>query len=313
MNVLVTGGYGHIGIYLVRRLLEAGDTVVVFDQSSTPNPIPYPFDPKAYPKLTAVAGDVRDLDTLEATCKAHNIDHIAHMSAMLAAESKLDPMKSIGVNCMGAANVFEVARHLSLKRVVWPSSISVYGSQSQYGDKPLPNDAPHYPRDLYGVCKSFSERLAAIYSSQYGLNIVAIRFPQGYGFGRTRGGGIWTVDLFVNSVAGRPVVIPNGDDRHNFILVEDEADVVFTALKAEKIASGAYNMSGEVASKKDALAYVKELVPAVDVTLSPGNHNPTYLYDDSALRQQLGWKPKHTLKEGIKKTVDFAKQHGAYR
>ncbi len=308
MNVLVTGGYGHVGIYLVRQLLEAGDRVVVFDQSEVPNPMLYPFDPKAWPTLTNVVGDIRDLAALEDTCRKHDVKYLAHLTAMLAADSKGDPLKSVGVNCLGAQNAFEVARRLGMKRVVWASSLSVYGPQSAYGQKLLPNDAPHYPRDLYGICKSFAERLATIYSDQYGLNIVGIRFTQGYGVGRTRGGGLWTVDLTQNSVTGKPVTVPNGDDTHNWILVEDEADVVFAALKHPSIKSGSYNMSGEVASKKQVVEQIMALVPNAQITLIPGKHDHAHLFDDSLLRRELGWRPKHTLKEGIEKTVRFAKE-----
>jgi len=308
MNVMVTGGYGHVGIYLVRQLLEAGDRVVVFDQNTTPNPMHYPFDPKDWPNLTFVQGDIRNMAQLEETCRKYEIESLAHLVAMLAAESKLDPVKSVEVNCNGIQNSFEAARRLGMKRVVWTSSLSVYGPQSAYGDKPLANDAPHYPRDLYGICKSFGERLATIYSDAYGTNIVAIRFTQGYGVGRMRGGGLWTVDMTQNSVTGKPIVIANGDDSHNWILAEDEADVVFTALKKDKVKSGSYNMSGEVASKKEVAAYVKELAPQANITLTPGKHDPARFFDDSELQKEIGWKPKHTLKEGLRKTVEFAKK-----
>lgn len=309
MNVMVTGGYGHIGIYLVRQLLEAGDKVVVFDQATSPNHMHYAFNPADWPNLTFVKGDIRDIDQLREAATTHKIEYLAHLVAMLAAESKLDPVKSVQVNCIGLQNSFEVARALSMKRVVWTSSLSVYGPQSAYGDNnPLPNDAPQYPRDLYGICKSFGERLAMIYSKDYGMNIVAIRFTQGYGVGRMRGGGLWTVDLTQNSVTGKPVVIANGDDAHNFVLAEDEADVVFTALKAPVIKSGSYNMNGEVATKKEVAAMVKALAPQANITLSPGKHDPARFFDDSALQAEIGWKPKHTLQEGIRKTVTYAKQ-----
>lgn len=308
MNVIVTGGFGHVGIYLVKKLLEAGDNVVVYDISDTPNPIPYDFDPKSFPNFTLVKGDITDLAALETACRKHNIDHMAHMTAMLAAESKLDPLKSVNINCLGTAHAFEVARRLNMKRVVWASSISVYGHPAQYGNKPLPNDAPHYPGDLYGVGKSFGERLATIYSDSYGLNVVGIRFPQGFGIGRTRGGGLWTTDLFQNSMTGKPITIPNGDDTHNWILVEDEADVIFTALKAPKIKSGSYNMCGEIASKKEVVEMVRELAPNIQISLAPGKRDHCYQYDDTLLTQEIGWKPKHTLREGVRKTVQFAKQ-----
>lgn len=308
MNILVTGGYGHIGTYLVKALLDAGDNVVVLDKLSSPSRMHYPFDAKAWPTLKFVQGDIRDAELLERICRESKIEVIAHMVAMLAAESKLDPVASVEVNCNGTLNVFDVARRLSLKRVVWSSSLSVFGAQSQYGEVPLPNDAPHYPRDLYGVCKSFGERLGTIYSESYGVNIVGVRFTQGYGVGRERGGGMWTVDLTQNSVRGKPVVIPNGDDSHNWVLAEDEADVIFSAVKADKVKSGNYSMSGEVASKKEVTAIVKELVPEAKISLQPGKFDHARLFDDSMLQRELGWKPKHSLREGLKKTVEYARK-----
>lgn len=302
-NILITGGYGYIGTYLVKKLVESGDRVLVFDQNTRPNSMAYSFTPEEWPNLKNIRGDVTNFADLEATCENYDIEYLVHLAALLSRSDEPDPFKAVEVNCLGTMAVFEAARKLSLKRVIWASSIAVYGPQYLYGEQPISNDAPHYPKNLYGVCKSFGEKIAALYSRRYSLNIVGFRFPIGYGIGRTGGKGIWVVDLFENSVKGKAVVISGGDDIVNLILVDDEADLIFTALKQEKVKSETYNVSGEVCSKKDLAHYVKELIPNAQISLSPGKMDLAFLFDDSLLQQELTWKPKHCLKDGIQKTV----------
>ena len=154
-----------------------------------------------------------------------------HTAAIIGgAESAL----TTRVNCDGTVNIFEVARKLNIKKVVFASSIAVFGPQERYAEEYIPNDAPHFPSSVYGATKSFGEACGRFYFSAHGLDTVAIRLPHIYGLGRTRGIGRQVDDeLFIKPVLlGVPGRVPFGDDVHNWLYVEDAARALVTAAWA---------------------------------------------------------------------------------
>src|SRR5216684_3044310 len=130
-TTLITGGTGFIGAHLAKRLLGAGDRVVLFDARPDAQAIQ-----DIERDVTLVRGDVTLLTDLLRAVKMHRVDRIAHLAYILGPENEANPPLAIQVNGVGTNNVFEAVRLEGLQRVTWTSSVAVYGSfQWSGGDR----------------------------------------------------------------------------------------------------------------------------------------------------------------------------------
>ena len=99
--------------------------------------------------------------------------------------------------------------------------MAVFGSPEDYHFQPIDNDAPHFPKFIYGACKSLNERYATHYFNEYGVDTIGLRFTAVYGVGRTRGMSSFSTKLIENVALGHPAVVPFGDDTIDWQYVED--------------------------------------------------------------------------------------------
>lgn len=127
MAFLVTGGTGFIGSHLVRRLVEMGCEVVIYDVSPKTAALG-----EVAGEVDVVRGDVLDVVSLMDTIKGHGVDRIVHLAYLLITESRENPTRALRVNCEGTNNAFEAARLMGMRRVVWASSAAVYGPGDYY-------------------------------------------------------------------------------------------------------------------------------------------------------------------------------------
>src|SRR5699024_10292982 len=132
--------------------------------------------------------------------------------------------------CLGTAALFDAARAAGLRRVVWASSVAVFGPSSIYPPGPLADDAPHRPATVYGSCKSLCETLALRAHRVDGLDVVGLRLSVVYGAGRLRGYMSYPSHLLRAAAAGEAVHIPYGPQRLHWQHVEEVAAMIATAL-----------------------------------------------------------------------------------
>ena len=140
------GGYktGGMNVYVRETAIELGrrgHAVDVFTR-----------DDGAYPEIVPLAPGVR----------------VVHLAATLTSSSEANPLRTIRVNCEGTINVFDAALALGLSKVVWASSVAVFGAAERQGEH-IANDAYHAPLGLYGAVKSMNERLGVHYQRRRGL------------------------------------------------------------------------------------------------------------------------------------------------
>ena len=205
MTIMVTGGTGFIGARIIRKLLERGQDVVSFDLA--------PPRPTLDSRMNAVPlyrGDVTDMAHLMEAVNTHKVSRIIHLAALLPPASENRPGHGLHVNIQGANNVFEVARWASIERVVYASSIAVYGVQDTFGQHPINEDDPANPVNVYGMTKAVNDFAAAKYIDMYGLDLRGIRICTVFGHGRFTGmtgliGGL----LMSNPAVGKPIDIPS--------------------------------------------------------------------------------------------------------
>jgi nucleoside-diphosphate-sugar epimerase len=306
MNVLVTGGTGFIGAYVVRELLQAGHAVVAYDIQIAQNSLDGVLEEADRSQAILVEGDVTDSAALASAIQKHEIELIAHLASPLSTQTEEDPNFAIQ-NMIGAhLIVLEAARSANLRKVVWASSVGVYGPPDRYETLPLSNDAPHYPTSLYGACKSFNEYLATYYTEKYGVDTLGLRFPLVYGMGRMRGAGMHFVDLVEKPALGLPCRVPLADAVYDWLYVADAARLVVQSLSAGRTKTRNFNVNGEFASMRKAVAIVQRWLPDTVFELEPGEYSIVEEYDASTLKSEVGFTPRWSLERGLHECLNTA-------
>ena len=152
MAVMVTGGTGFIGNRIIRKLIERGEEVVCFDLAPPrSNLAPY------LDRIRMYRGDVTQLPHLLEAINTHQVHKIIHLAALLPPDTEDRPHYAMQVNIGGANNVFEAARWSGIERVVYASSIAVYGVQDTFGERPINEDDLNDPINVYGMTKSVND------------------------------------------------------------------------------------------------------------------------------------------------------------
>jgi UDP-glucose 4-epimerase len=306
-QILVTGGAGFLGSYVVRDLLRAGEDVIVFDSIVTPNALDSVLDRRDRARIRVEQGDVSDGWRLLRLCERHGVDRIVHLASPLTNAIRESPATGVAAMCGGTANVFEAARALEVRRVVWASSISVFGQPpgGQVG-----NDAARRPQSLYGSGKVLCEDLAAAYRSDAGVDSIGLRLTVLYGAWRLRGWGPsfgQDGDPISSALHGESIVVHEPELRLDWLYVEDAAALVCRSLDAPTPADHVFNTSGEAATRHEFAERIAEAVASSVVVVAPGvettSSRETHAFDDSALRSQIGYGSHHSLREGIAATV----------
>jgi len=303
MNVLVTGGTGFIGAYTIRDLLREGHKVVSFDASPDLSIMSGALNQSEIEKTVRVFGDIGDLPLILNTIKIHGIERIAHFASLQIPASDANPHLAVKVNCEGTANILEACRIADIKRLVWASSIAVFGPPVLYGDKPVANNAPHHPVSVYGACKSLNEYLATHYSEKYDVDTIGFRFTAVYGVGRVRGKSSFTTKMIEMAAKGDPYTVPYGDDIVDWQYVEDVSKLVVNTLKlTRKTRTRVFNTQGDVRPVIDGVNHLKRISGRMNLTVEHGKFGIPWRYDTSCLKDEIGFEPGYTMERGIEKT-----------
>lgn len=314
MTYLVTGGTGLIGSRIVRDLVREGERVVVYDWLPNRSALAGALSEQEIDdKVTIVPGDVTDAPGLIRTIKENNVEKIIHTASLLVLDSNSNPLRALKINSEGTICVFEAARILGLKKVVWSSSNSVFGPPEMYPEEYIPNNAPQHPQNIYAATKSFNETVAAYYVNQYDLDITGIRYMHVYG-GETRRGFIATIiqQLVLNPALGKPGRVPHSDAIIGWSYVDDPARASVMASKVTRPKTRSYSIMGDVHSVREVADYVQQVLPDADLTLLPGGFtgDPVKL-DTSHIEEEIGYRPDWSMERGIKETINMVrKQNG---
>lgn len=304
-TVLVTGGAGFIGAYVTRRLIADGWRVVVYDANPVGNVLTM-LMPEAADRvaISIEAGAITDGTRILALCRHHGITAAVHLASPLTQDVTARPAEGIADICLGTAAMFGAAREAGLRRVIWASSVAVFGGRSDYPPGPVGNDACHRPPSLYGSCKSLCENLARRAFEVDGLDIVGLRLSVVYGAGRLRGYMSYPSHLLRSAAAGQPVKIPWGRQRLHWQYVEEVADAVAATLTSDTAGAGrTFNAPGDCRSWGDLAAVLKAVRPKLSVsvedTVDPVLADVAEDYDTSALIGAYGYAMRWPLRRSI--------------
>jgi nucleoside-diphosphate-sugar epimerase len=313
VTYLVTGGTGFIGSRVTRDLVREGESVVAYDWAPESIMLERLLTKEEIEnKVKIIRGDVTDFAHLVSTLKQNNVEKIVHLAALMLYDVNANPLLGLKINCEGTVGIFEAARLIGLKKVVWTSSGSVFGPPEDYSQEYIPDDAPHYPQNLYGSTKSLDEQFAIYYSDKYGLDIEAIRLVLVYGAWQSRGRTAAIIrEMVANPALGRPGKVPAA--RENILgwtYVDDAARAIVLACKANKTKTRSFSVRGMIHSIGEIIDYVMELIPDANISVLSLEKSKSHLimtckYDMTNIEKELGFHLQWTMKQGIKETINM--------
>jgi len=293
MKVLVTGGTGFIGSHVVDKLRDKGVGVRVFDMVM----------PEYRDDIEFYQGSLLNLEQMRMAVSG--VDAVFHLGAVADVNDVfLEPHYSEAINVRGAINVLEAARKAKVKKVIYGSTTWVYSeAESNDVDETTPLHAPSH---FYTATKLAGEYYCRSYNKLYGLDITILRYGIPYG-PRARDGAV--IPIFVKkALNGEPLTITgDGSQFRKFVYVEDLAEGNVLALKA--IASNkTYNLDGiEKITIKEIAEMVRDIIGNVKIEYVPARTGdfPGKEVSSKRAEDELGWTPKTSFNEGLKKYIDW--------
>ena len=314
MKVLVTGGCGFIGSNLVRALCRRDIPVVNLDKLTYAGNLESLADLEGDSRHTFVQGDICDRDLVQALLTRHQVDVVMH----LAAESHVDrsilgPEIFAQTNVMGTSAMLEASRRAGVRRFLQVSTDEVYGSLGPEGH--FTEQTPLAPSSPYSASKAGSDLLALAYHHTFGMDVVVSRCSNNYGpyqFPEK------LIPLMIqNALSDKPLpVYGDGMNVREWLHVEDHNEALI-AIAERGRAGEVYNIgSGEEQPNLNIVRRILSLLGKPESLIQfvkdrPG-HDRRYAIDSSKLRRELGWKPRHSLHDGLGDTVTWYREHQAW-
>jgi nucleoside-diphosphate-sugar epimerase len=304
-HFLVTGALGCIGAWVLRLLLRDGHSVTAFDLSEDQHRLRLIMTPGELANLTMMRGDLTDLATVEDALRTSGAQHLIHLAALQVPACRANPSLGARVNVVGTANVFQAAASLGLPRVIYASSVAVYGGPDEYPPGLVPGDAPLHPHSLYGVYKQANEATARVFWQDHAISSIGLRPYTIYGPGRDQGLTSAPTRAMLAAAAGQPYHIPFGGTC-GFQYAEDVARLFIAATRADFNGAGVFNLRGHVGHMREMVAAIEATAPDVagQITYDDAPLPFPEGFDDTALAQVIGSPPATALADGVAATID---------
>jgi nucleoside-diphosphate-sugar epimerase len=226
----------------VGKLLQrSGYSVLALDQPETAAP-----STESFSLGREIGIDITDREQLRSLFHARPIAAIVHLAAILPTMAQREPTRATQVNVGGSLNLLEMARQFGVRRVIFGSSLSVYGTCP--AEQVVTEMDRAAPEDLYGAAKLYVERLGEAYRQAHGLEFVSLRIGRVVGPGARSATSAWRSEIFERLGTATPaeIEIPYAEsERILLVHVEDVAAMFLHLLRAQRPAHGVYNAACE--------------------------------------------------------------------
>jgi UDP-glucose 4-epimerase len=304
LRILVTGGAGFIGSNVADRFVELGHEVAVFDDLSSG------FREFVPAKARFFQGDLADAAAVERCVAEFEPDVVDHHAAQIdVRKSVSDPVWDARVNILGSIGLLQACTRHRVRKVVYASTGgALYGEGRQL---PATEDHPVNPEAPYGASKHTVEHYLYLWKLLHGLDYTVLRYPNVYGPRQNPHGEAGVNAIFIGLMleGRRPRIFGDGNAVRDYLYVSDVVDANVLALE---------NASGEMANLGTGVGTsVNDIVRELNAILStkldaihdpprPGEVQRIYL-DASRAKRVLGWTPKVTFSEGLRRTVEWSR------
>lgn len=311
-KVLVIGGAGFIGSFVIRELLkhDVGE-VVIFDnfaRGKNENIQDSLRDKRCH--LYANGGDIRDIDLLNDAMQG--VDYVFHLAAMWLLHCKDFPRTAFTVNIEGTFNVLEACVNNKVKKLIYSSSASVYGDAVEV---PMTEAHPYNNRNFYGATKISGEAMCTAFNDRYGLQIIGLRYMNVYGPGQDQTAAYTgVVPIMLNKIDANesPVINGDGSQAYDFIYVEDVARCNIKALTSD-VGFGFYNVgTGVQTSIRELCDTILELKHSdLKVTYKPYSADDARALVQNRIgsavkaKSEIGFEYKYDLVTGLKRLIHW--------
>lgn len=315
-KILVTGGSGFIGSFVVAELLKEDIGEVIIYDNFARGSSKYIEKQLEDSRCSLFQADIREVDLLNAAMK--DCDYVIHLAAMWLLHCKDYPRTAFDVNIQGTFNVLEACVKNNIKRLVYSSSASVYGDASQV---PMTEDHPFNNRNFYGASKIACEAMCRAFYDQYGLEYVGLRYMNVYGPHQDQSAAYTgVIPIMLNRIDDNEAPVINGDgtQAYDFVYVEDVARANVLSLKSSS-KDEFYNVGSGI---QTSIAELCELI----LNLKQSNLEVQYrpYGEDDARRlvqnrigcpqkayQDLGFKYSYSLSDGLKQLINWRSKNNA--
>ena len=313
MAILITGTAGFIGFHTAKRLLEEGEIVRGVDNfneyydinlKETRNKIL-----EGFANFKVYRIDLANYSELAKVFEEKKIERVIHLGAQGGVRYSLsNPGLYERSNITGTLHIFELSRRYSVKNIIYASSSSVYGGNTKI---PFSEDDPvDKPISFYAMTKRANELLAYTYHHLYGMKMTGLRFFTVYGEWGRPDMAMWKFTK--NILEGKEIEVYNfGNMKRDFTYVADIVEGILLALRKE-FDHEIINLGN---NNPVALNYFIELIEKATgkqanknmMEMQPGDISVTCA-DISKAKRLMGWEPKTSIEEGIKRFVEWFKQ-----
>jgi nucleoside-diphosphate-sugar epimerase len=320
MHILVTGGAGFLGGYVMAALAKQGHKAFAYDIAS-----PSAETLAAAPEIAASfrSGQIGDIARLFDVCRSEKIEAIVHTAGIVGLEVSLQqPVAIYQTNVMGQVNVCEVARQLQMRRVVFVSSNAAYHKGS--GGSLVETDSVFSIRDgnpagHYGTSKMAAEAVGLAYATFQDLDFISLRVTAIYGFGMRSP--MYIKPMVENAVLGRPTRFATGGlMKRDYTHVLDCSDGILAALQAPRWTAGEQRViniaSGRARTAAEVAKIVRDTIPGADIEIGDAltpleeqNVRMRASLDVAAAKRLLNWSPKWPLEAGISEYAEAFRRY----
>jgi UDP-glucose 4-epimerase len=310
MKAFVTGAAGFIGSTLTDRLLDAGSSVMGYDNFSTGRP-EFLESARKSGRFDLCEGDLLDLAKLKTAMAG--ADAVFHLAAN--ADVRHGPehtRKDLEQNTIGTANVLEAMKECGVRRIAFASTGSVYGEPDVF---PTPENAP-FPvqTSLYAASKLAAEGLIAAYCEAFGMQSWIFRFVSILGERYTHG---HIID-FYRQLTEHPEtlrVLGNGKQRKSYLYVQDCVDAILLALERAKAKVNLFNLgTDEYCMVDDSIGWIAGRLGLNPVREYTGGErgwvgDSPFIFLNCSRIRGLGWQPRLSIREGVERTVAYLREN----
>ena len=296
----ITGAQGCIGSWIVKALVERGETAVVFDRSEDTRRLEAIISAEDLARIRFVSGDITEVGAVRSALEESGAKKIIHLAGLQVPTCKANPVTGAFVNVIGTLNLFESAKAVGARQVVYASSAAVFGANET--DEPVTESSITEPATHYGVFKRANEGNARVYFLDYGINSIGLRPLTVYGVNRDAGLTSDPTKAMKAAVLGLPFHI-RFSGATDFQYVEDTAAAFIACADRAPQGAHVFNLHGETVEVESIVRLINENAPSELVTFAGPPIPIAAAIDDTAIRKAIPDLPSTALPAGIRETM----------